>query len=321
MNFRSKGLITLLLIASVPVSLLAQGVSAGQIAPAVEVTVNGLPLRRTVRLTAEDTIVISNGFVSVSRTATRFDQRAGLVAYAGPLLATTAELLSLQYGDYTYVAAGVVTEPTRVEVLRADADEAIVRWTFGAHRLDPKGSHGDSASAEGRYPFTKTVWVRRGVSGYWALVEPLTPLPAGTTNTRYEHEIGFGGLWGPGTLRLGSLRVRTDTLLRTIRVANPEQTGFGVWLRDGEPVHRLLVPIPLRGFVVPVFAEGNSGGTWVLVYRPRRYGAFMGFALPTSAFDPTAWCVTASQAAPAEFRNAESERELKLRCHANGGDR
>jgi hypothetical protein len=321
MKCRFEGLATLLLMAIVPAQLPAQGGSSNQLAPAVEVTVNGLPLRRTASLTAADTIVVSNGFVSVSRTATRFDQRAGLVAYAGPLLATTAELLSLQYGDYTYVAAGVVTELTRVEVLKADADEAIVRWTFGAHRLDPKGTHEDSASAEGRYPFVKTVWLRRGVSGYWALVEPLIQLSASTTNSRYEHEIGFGGLWGPGILRLGSLRFRADTVLHTIRVVKPEQTGFAVWFRDGELVRRLLVPMPLKGFLVPAFEGEIRGGTWVLVYRPRRYGALMGFAGPTSAFDPTRWCVTATLEAPAEFRIAESERELRLRCHGPSVDR
>jgi hypothetical protein len=320
MIIRKAFLVLMLAVVGAPTPLRSQGDGPVPVVPPVEVTVNGRPLRPNFRPADTDTIVISNGFVSISRLATRFDQRAGVVATAGPLLAVRGELLSAEYGDYTFVGASVVTEPTKVEILKADADEAIVRWSFAQHRLNPSGTHGDSSLADGKYPFTKTVWVRRGVSGYWTLMEPLLKLPNATASGRYEHEVGFGGLWGSGELRLGSARLRSDTIQRTFRATRAEQTGYAEWVREGEYLRRILVPMPLRGFLVPVFDNVNRGGTWILVYRPKRFGAFLGFSPPVASYNPTVLCTRVLLEAPAEFRVPESEREIRQRCNTTYGD-
>lgn len=295
----------------------AAALGVGSAQQDVWLRVNGRALTRLAKLRTTDSLEFGNGILTLRRDAQRKTQRAGIVASGSGLLGLSGSLLSEQYGDYTYVGASVVTEPTDVEVLLLTRDEVAVRWTFGDHRLTPSASMLDSSLATLRYPFTKTVWVRRGSPGYWALITPLVPLPATRRADAYEHEIGLGGLWGQGTFTLPRRDVRTDTLIRTVRLARPDQTAYAVWQRDGDAIRRLLVPMPGRALLLPHFSSVEFGSAWVLLYRPERFGAFLHFSATSTSIRPGDLCVEAAWNAPAEFRLTESRRDLEQACNAS----
>jgi hypothetical protein len=163
--------------------------------------------------------VLTNGHVRVSATGTA-GERAGLlfeVRVGGGWHNATDEW----YGDWTFLDRSVVTPPTRVEVLAARGSMVAVRWTFGRHVTGPTGTEPSHP-----YPFTKTVWLRQGDSGYFALLEPMVPAPP--VERRYtpglsEHEIGFGGFYGPGTYATSEGRHRAPGGRASTRNAGPSR--------------------------------------------------------------------------------------------------
>ena len=293
------------------------GLGLGAAKQDVWLRVNGRAVTRLGKLRSTDSLEFGNGILTLRRNTQNDEQLAGIVASGSGLLGLSGPLSSDVYGDYTYVGSSVVTEPTDVEVLRFTQDEVTVRWTFGSHRLAPKAIGMDSSLADLLYPFTKTVWLRRGVSGYWALVKPLVPLPPSRRADEFEHEIGLGGLWGQGKVTMPRREVRTDTLLRTVRIVRADLTAYAVWQRDGDPIRRLMVPMPGRALLIPRFSNVQFGSVWALLYRPEQFGAFLHFSAASSEIRPGDVCIEAAWNAPTEFRLTESRRDLEQACNAS----
>jgi hypothetical protein len=94
-----------------------------------------------------------------------------------------------------------------------------------------------------------------------------------------EFEVGFGGLFGPGTITTGQLQFRTDTLTKSDRfnVASvPDAAEFDL---DGDPLLRVLVPLPEAPMISPVFPGWGYGSVWVHRHDYSSYGAFL-YAAP-----------------------------------------
>jgi hypothetical protein len=244
-------------------------------------------------------LVLTNGDVRVSATGTAAE-RAGLlfeVRAGGGWHNATDEW----YGDWTFLDRSVATPPTRVEVLAARGSMVAVRWTFGRHVTGPTGTEPSHP-----YPFTKTVWLRQGNSGYFALLEPMVPAPP--VERRYtpglsEHEIGFGGFYGPGTYATSEGRHRAPGGRRFNAERRPvEAVEFQ---RDGDPLIRVLVPIPGGPLLVPDFGGGRSGGVFVHHDRPRRYGAYLHAAPHVNAQPARHVCREAWRHVPFEVPRVE----------------
>jgi hypothetical protein len=240
-------------------------------APAPHVYVGRDIVRSAGKLSSEPTL--SNGCLRLRLTTTA-DQRAGIsadVRGSDGWLPATSEY----YGDWTFIDSSVTTAPTEIALLSVTPDEVAVRWTFGNHRT------GASPDRLRPYPFTKTVWLRRGEYGYYTWIRPVQALPG---DSQYavgmsEHEVGFGGLWGPATIRTGQGQVRSDRLKASREFTDVGRPDAAEFRRDGDPVVRILVPIPPARLLVPRFSESSFGGIFVHHLEPGPYGAYL-YAAP-----------------------------------------
>jgi hypothetical protein len=127
------------------------------------------------------------------------------------------------------------------------------------------------------YPFKRTIWLRRADNGYYSWVDLINTLPY-----KAEHETGFGGIWGPATIRTASTEIRTDTLSKTVRYnGDPGLTVMGSkvdaaeFVLDGDPVRRLLVPLPEAPFITPVFSGVAYGSVYRYAGPPVSFGVYM----------------------------------------------
>jgi hypothetical protein len=155
----------------------------------------------------------------------------------------------------------------------------------------------DSTYVAQPYPFVRTLWLRKGDNGYYSWVDLFDDLHRLTV----EHETGFGGIWGPATIRTGGLTLRTDTLRTTVVYnGNPRlaPTGSAVdaaeFVRDGDPVRRVLVPLPEAPFITPVFPGWGYGSVYRYAGLAQSFGVYMyatgvgvGPSVPTICHD--AW--------------------------------
>lgn len=219
-------------------------------------------------------VVVTNGRVRVSRV-TSSEQRAGMFFEVRDDDGDRwLPVTSTWYGDWTYVNTTVVTAPTAIDVLDEGAGVSAVRWTFGDHRTGPKGDITRYA-----YPFTKTVRVFSGQSGYFTHVRPLTTLPpdgyyAGPGVS--EHEVGFGIVAGSSVI--------TSNGVQTVISTPPgpgvlPATELAFLVRAGDQVVRTLVPLPRAELFVPCWSAGACGGFFVYRRTPGEYGAYLHAAL------------------------------------------
>jgi len=183
-------------------------------------------------------------------------------------------------GDWVYIASTVRTMPTRVEIVESTVDRVAVQMRFDDHWFLPSlALFPDSLGlADQPYPFVRTIWLRKGDNGYYSWVDVFHDLGL----TIVEHETGFGGLWGPATIRTNQLEIRTDTLSRTITYnGNPgiPEMGSSVdaaeFILDYDPVRRLLVPLPEAPFITPVFPGWGYGSVYRYASPSRSFGVYM----------------------------------------------
>ena len=180
------------------------------------------------------------------------------------------------YGDWTYVAASVMTVPTQVTVTVAAGDLSIAA-AFDDHRFDPASLRHDSLP-EQPYPFTKRIVLRLGEDGYFTWVDVRGTLPDAITNA--EHEVGFGGLWGPGTIENGRRTIALDTLQGNLRWNLRLAAEAFDFRRHGEEIGRVLVPLVLSPVMTPVFSDTEFGAVYLHGHRPEPYGAYLAFVPP-----------------------------------------
>jgi hypothetical protein len=257
----------------------------------VSVTVNGKPAKRAGRIPPGARVVIGNGLVRVTMPGPR-EQRAGAL-FEFKLGGRWTPATSADYGDWTYVGGGVGDAPTRAAVLSVKRDEAAVRWTFDAHVVPPDLARG----TEIQYPFQKTVWLRAGDRGFYTAVNPLRLLPQAAYPI--EHEVGFGGVFGPATIRIGTERIRTDMLGDDSRIEPAQGVAVATLRRDDSGLVRTLVPFPPAPVVVPYFDSVAFGGIFVHHLYSMRYGAYLHVAAMAPTDRAATVCRSAWAHAPA----------------------
>lgn len=180
-------------------------------------------------------------------------------------------------GDWLYIGYSVMTLPD-ITIERIGADLVALKMQFDDHRFAPPGFPAPADWVSQAYPFARTVYLREGDNGYYSWVDVQGDLG----RLDVEHENGFGGLWGPATIRTSQVTIRTDTLAHTVvyngnpRSATLEgaRTEAAEFVRDGDPVRHVLVPLPGAPMITPVFDVGFGS---VYVYRGPSvdFGAYM----------------------------------------------
>jgi hypothetical protein len=245
----------------------------------VWILVNGSAHLRTGAINPQDEVVITNGRVCLSMVPNAQVPEARTFVMEVRVKGQWQPGTSLYYGDWTYVGSGVKTPPTEVEVLSWSPREAGIRWTFGNHVAGA-----DVGAIDSPYPFTKTVWLRRNEYGYFAWIEPLVQLPRESwccNQAASEHEIGFGGIWGPGTVETAEGLVHTEDLERTyeVNLSGEVDAAEFIYDEDPNPVKRILVPLPGGPLIVAVFDWSAFGSVWIHHRVPRSYGAYL-YAAP-----------------------------------------
>lgn len=201
------------------------------------------------------------------------------------------------WGDWLYIGYSVMHLPTRITVVEESRDRVGVEMQFDDHWFAPPGYQAPADWVPQPYPFARTVWLRRADNGYYSWVD----LQADLGRLDVEHENGFGGVWGPATIRTSQLTFRTDTLKGTVVYnGNPRTadlsgalTEAAEFVRDGDPVRRVLVPLPGAPFITPVFPDVGYGSVYVYRGPSIDFGAYMyadaGGGPPARAVCAGAW--------------------------------
>ncbi len=259
----------------------------------VALLVNGSRWLGVGQLSPDDSILITNGRLRLQLTR-RFAQQAGIVADVR-IAAGWFEATSRPWGDWTYVGTSVFTMPTQVEVLVNTDDELAVKWTYGNHWFLPGTAGFPQNFPDLPYPFEKTVWLRRGAQGYYVLVRPLAQLPPELGSI--EHEVGFGGLWGPADIRTSGVAIATDTLSMTVRY-DPGTIDASDFRRHNDPVRRVLVSLSGVAMLVPWFWSEEFGGVIVHGLPSAPYSAYLYAASAGDMTSARAVCEQAGREAP-----------------------
>ena len=266
----------------------------------VRLFANGREVLRVGSLPIDVKLVIHTDLFEMTRVTAGKSQNAGLaVRLEG---ADSLWVTPIEYGDYTFVGGSVSTDPTYIDVLRLDKDHAVIQWGFGAHVIDPSQYKFARDWPGQAYPFRKTIWVQRGVQGYYVLVEPLVDLPAFMQQSDgIEHEIGFGGVWGAGTITTLTDTLRTSSLDGQRYVNQSQVRNVGLLDRDGDPLLRYLVPMPPEKMVSTFFSKKHFGGLWILSHHSGPFGAFISWDLRGTRRSLETVCREAWLHAPSEL--------------------
>ncbi len=197
-----------------------------------------------------------------------------------------------------YVTSSVVTEPTSITLVDSTAGQVAVAMRFGNHRFDPVLGGYPANYQNEPFPFTRTVWMRPREYGYFSWTEiERTMVWTGT-----EFEVGFGGMFGPASIRTGQVSFVTDTLtqLNRFNVAPvPDAAEFDL---SGDPLMRVLVPLPEAPMISPVFPGWGYGSVYVHRHDYSSYGAYLYAAPRGVAVSARQVCLDAWARAPFPLR-------------------
>jgi hypothetical protein len=260
--------------------------------PVVEVAqvfVGGVAQTATGSVPVDAPIVITNGHLRL-RIRSILDSASHYIEYKNAA-GEWVNANEAREGDWTYYGSSVLTRATSVEVISVKPGEVAVRWTYGNHVM-PVIYDAPSYS----YRFSKTVWLRAGESGYYAQIQSLDPTPAGVGER--EHEIGWGGVWGDGTIRTRETTLVIDTTSSSVRLNTSWGTDAVELDRTGDPLIRVLVALPGGEYVVPVFPSLRGGTYLHLLGNSLTYGAYLYVAERADAMSARAVCRQAWTEAP-----------------------
>jgi len=244
-------------------------------------------------------LVVSNEHLRLSllRTADSASLRVEMMGADGEWVTVTGP----RYGDWLYYGTTPTRRATAVEVIANTAEEVAVRWTFANHRIPAR--YGNPAYA---YPFERTIWLRRGERGYYSHTRPLAT-PSHSYDT--EHEVGWGGLYGAGTIASRDVSVRTEDIVGDLRFNGAGAVDAVDFRWDEDGLRRVLVPLPGAEFQAPRFSDDNYGGVYVhAVGVARSYGAYLYVAPPGDAEPARSVCAFAWRNAPFQLPAVTDEQ-------------
>jgi hypothetical protein len=117
-----------------------------------------------------------------------------------------------------------------------------------------------------------------------------------------ELEVGFGGLFGPARIATGQVQFRTDTLTANNNFNLTPVPDAALFDLDGDPLMRVLVPLPEAPMISPNFPGWGYGSVFVHRLDYQSYGAYM-YAAPRSLpVSPRQLCQQAWATAPFPLR-------------------
>lgn len=199
-------------------------------------------------------------------------QRAGAVAEVATPWGWL-EGTSLVYGDWTYPAAGVDTPPTKITVL-VDRREVSFLADFDNHRFAPASlRYSADLFPEQPYPFTKQVVLREGEDGYFTRIIVRGSMPQEIWDA--EHEVGFGGLWGGGSVTSNKRELDLSRLESNVRWNLDATPDAYLFERFQDPVRRTLVPLIRTPVITPKFSDTEFGAVYVHSHEAGTYAAYL----------------------------------------------
>lgn len=199
-------------------------------------------------------------------------------------------------GDWVYPASPVSTQPTAIEILRIDTAAVVVQMRFDDHRFTPQSLGFPSWYVAQPYPFVRTVWLRAGENGYFS--EVVLERRMYFEYPDIEHEVGFGGLWGPGRVRTSQLDYLTEGQEGHVKHNLERRVDAAEFRRDGDLVTRVLVPLGRFPMITPKFPR-TYGSLYVFATGPtERYSAYLYAAPIATALSPRVVCRFAWTRAP-----------------------
>lgn len=278
-------------------------VRSGALQATVQVTVEGVALLADgvrssdpAAISAARTLELTNGRVRLrwhpavaERGGFEMDTRIGRQWSAATVRGA---------GDWLYVTSSVVTEPTSITLVEASPGQVAVAMRFGDHRFDPVLGKFPAHYQNEPFPFTRTLWLRPREYGYFTWVEiERTMIWKGT-----ELEVGFGGIFGPATIRTGHAALLTDTLQKHVELNLAPVPDAAELDRYGDPLLRVLVPLPEAAMITPVFPGWGFGSIYVHRLHYESYGAYLYAAPRSAAASPRTVCMDAWAQAPFPLR-------------------
>jgi hypothetical protein len=253
----------------------AASVSVRRVVEGVAILWDGQRLLTPGALSGHPSWTITNGRVRISWSTALLERGS---VYMEVRLGDSWYPATSAYGDWLYIASSIITEPTEIELVEDSPDLIGLRFRYDDHWFLPQSMGFDSAYVAQPYPFARTVWLRKNDNGYYSWVDLFSDL----NTRRVEHETGFGGVWGAATIRTGHLTIRTDTLQKTVTYnGNPGTIVSGSLVDaadfqlDGDPVRRVLVPLPEAPFISPVFPGWGYGSVYRYEGRADSFGVYM----------------------------------------------
>jgi hypothetical protein len=201
-------------------------------------------------------------------------------------------------GDWLYVTSTVLTEPTAITVVRDEPGEVALAMRFGSHRFDPVLAKYPPHYQNEPFPFTRTLWLRPREYGYFSWTE----IERSMVWTGTELEIGFGGVFGPATIRTGQMTFTTEAMTRHNRFNVASVPDAAELDLHGDPLLRVLVPLPEAPMISPVFPGWGYGSVYVHRSEYKSYGAYLYAAPRALAVPPRQICLDAWAQAPFPLR-------------------
>jgi hypothetical protein len=185
-------------------------------------------------------------------------------------------------GDWLYVSSAVETMPTSIDVVELSANLIELRMRFGDHWFEPQKWGFPPTYQRQPHPFSRTIWLQPGAYGYFTRVQ----LEHVLDYPNVEHEVGFGGLWGPATVRTAEVDIFTDSMPGIFNYNWGYRVDAAEFLLAGDPLARSLVPLGPAPMITPRFDFGY-GSVYVYNYGPiSSYGAYI-YAAPLELAEST----------------------------------
>lgn len=267
----SPGILDALLPGETSVTL-----TSGALSASFQVAVEGVALLADgVRTTDEAAVAgarnleITNGRVRIRRDSTVSDRAGYIMEVRDGQVWRTATVYGAN--DWVFVTSSVSTEPTSIDIVEHTPDRIAIGMRFGNHWFNP-AQHGYPEWYQAEpFPFTRTVWLSPRENGYYSWVE----IERAMSWAGIELETGFGGLWGPATIRTGREQFRTEDQTENKRFNVPSVPDAAEFARDGDPLLRVLVPLPEAPMISPVFPGWGYGSVWVHRDVYESFGAYL----------------------------------------------
>ncbi|HXG45167.1 MAG TPA: hypothetical protein VNJ71_10465 [Gemmatimonadales bacterium] len=292
------GILTGLLPGETTVSLASGGVVAQMVVTVegVAVLVDGIRRNPPVNPTGIRELELTNGRIRLHWHP--WVMRASFDMFARSGTTWLRATNSSGSGDWAYVTSSPITEPTAIAIDQLPDGTIGVTMRFDDHVFDPVAGGFPSWYQAEPFPFVRTVWLRPREFGYFSWIE----IQRVMAWQGVELEVGFGGVFGPARIRTARQTLLTDTLTTSYHFNDPPAADAAEFDLYGDPLLRVLVPLPEAPLLSPVFPGWGYGSVYLHRLDYSSYGAYLYAAPRTLAAPARQVCLQAWAQAPFPLR-------------------